>query len=165
MAQRIEYEKLASKPYKALLAVAEAIEQSGLEQILLHLLNLRVSQINGCAFCISLHTNELMALKESEDRIHLLSVWKEVKLYSERERAALSWAETITRITEGHAPQAAYEAVLEQFSEAEVANMTIAISLMNAFNRLAISLRKEPLAIPYPALIKQIQQRQMQASV
>jgi AhpD family alkylhydroperoxidase len=120
------------------------VHRCGLEHGLLELVKLRASQINGCAHCIDMHSKELRAAGESEQRLYLLDAWEESPLYSERERAALAWTEALTRITEGHVPDAAYTHVRGQFSEEELANLTLAIIAINGANRLNIAFRTVP---------------------
>jgi AhpD family alkylhydroperoxidase len=116
----------------------------GLEESLLHLVRLRASQVNGCAFCIDMHWKDLRALGESEQRLYSLDAWRECPWYSERERAALDWTEAITRIADGHAPEAIFEQARGHFSEKELADLTLAVSTINAWNRLSIAARLAP---------------------
>ena len=120
------------------------VHRCGLEHSLLELVKLRASQINGCAHCIDMHTKELRAAGESEQRLYLLNAWDESPFYSERERAALAWTEALTLITEGHAPDEVYEQARAQFSEEELANLTLAIIAINGANRLNIAFRTVP---------------------
>jgi len=121
-------------------AVAAATE-AGLEPALLELVRIRASQINGCAFCIDMHTADARKQGETEQRLYLLSAWRESPLYSDRERAALAWTEALTLIAETHAPDADYEAMRAQFSEKEAVNLTMLIGAINAWNRVAIGFR------------------------
>ena len=116
----------------------------GLEPLLLELVKTRASQINGCAYCIQMHTRDARKLGESDERLHLLPAWRETAVYSPRERAALAWTEALTLLTEGHAPDAVYEDVRAQFSAEEVGNLSLAIAVINAWNRLAVGLRFVP---------------------
>jgi AhpD family alkylhydroperoxidase len=116
----------------------------GLEHSLLELVKLRASQINGCAHCIDMHTKELRADGESEQRLYLLNAWEESPFYSDRERAALAWTEALTLVTEGHVPDEAYELARAQFSEQELANLTFAIVAINGANRINIAFRTVP---------------------
>jgi AhpD family alkylhydroperoxidase len=127
-----------------MLGLESYIHSCGLEHSLLHLIKLRASQINGCAYCIDMHWKDLRALGEGEQRLYGLDAWRESPYDTARERAALEWTESLTRITDGHAPDAAYEAVRSHFSEKEIADLTFAITAINAWNRLAIALRTVP---------------------
>jgi len=125
----------------ALVAVENYLKASGLDQRLAVLVNMRASQINGCAYCLHMHSEEARKLGESDMRLHLLDAWRESNLYSEREQAALAWTEALTNIAATHAPDAVYDQARKQFSEKELANLTIAIAMINAWNRLSIGLR------------------------
>jgi AhpD family alkylhydroperoxidase len=126
---------------KAMLALSEKVEHSGLEKRLLELVKIRASQINGCAFCIHMHTRDARAHGETEERIYLLDAWRESPLYTDRERAALGWTEALTLVSQTHAPDADYEALRAHFSQEEVVKLTLAISTINAWNRIAIGFR------------------------
>jgi AhpD family alkylhydroperoxidase len=125
----------------ALRGVEKYIQTCGLDQKLLALVKIRASQINGCAYCLHMHTEEARKLGESEARLYLLDAWHESELYSARERAALGWAESLTNIAATHAPDAVYDEARRQFSEKEVADLSIAIAMINAWNRLSIGAR------------------------
>jgi AhpD family alkylhydroperoxidase len=129
---------------KALVALEEQIQSSGLEQSLIELVKTRASQINGCAFCINMHTQDARKRGETEQRLYLLDAWREAPLYTDRERAALAWTEAVTLISETHAPDDVYNEVRSHFSEAETVNLTMLIAAINAWNRLAISFRAVP---------------------
>lgn len=144
MQPRIDSYKVAPEGYKALLGLELYIKHSGLELPLLHLIKLRSSQINGCAYCIDMHWKDLKAIGETEQRLYGLDAWEESPYYTDRERAALAWTEAVTRITDGHAPDEVYERVRAQFNEKELTDLTLAIATINAWNRLAISLRAVP---------------------
>ena len=146
MTQRLDHFATAPDLLKPMLAMEETIRNSGLEHSLNELVKLRVSQINGCAFCIHMHTHDARAHGESEDRMHLLNAWRESSLYSNRERAALTWAEALTRIETTAAPQADYDFVAAHFSPREQVALTLAITTINVWNRLAIGF-----ATPHPA--------------
>ncbi|WP_312685368.1 carboxymuconolactone decarboxylase family protein [Brevundimonas nasdae] len=133
--------KIAPDAYQAMIKVETSIAASGLEHSLLELVKLRASQINGCAFCIHMHTTDARKAGETEMRLYMLSAWRESSLYSDRERAALAWTDALTRIEQTQAPDADYDLVKAQFSDAEQVNLTLAIGLINAWNRLAIGLR------------------------
>lgn len=125
----------------ALIAVETYLKTSGLDPRLTGLVKTRVSQINGCAYCLHMHTEEARKAGESDIRLHLLDAWHESNLYSARERAALAWAEALTRIAETHAPDAVYDEARRHFSERELADLSIAIAMINAWNRLMIGSR------------------------
>lgn len=144
MQARINYLTVAPEAYKGLLGVEEYLRRSGLEEPLLHLIKLRASQINGCAYCLDMHWKDLRAIGENEQRLYGLDAWEEAPYYTDRERAALAWTEAVTRISEGHAPDEVYEKVRDQFSEKEIADLTLAIAAINAWNRLAIAGRTVP---------------------
>jgi AhpD family alkylhydroperoxidase len=141
MQERINGAKVAPGGYKAMLGLEQYLHQSGLEEKLLDLIKLRASQINGCAYCIDMHWKDLRALGETEQRLYGLDAWPESEYYTDRERAALAWTEAVTLITQGHVPDEVYESVRQQFSEKELADLTLAIATINAWNRLAISSR------------------------
>jgi AhpD family alkylhydroperoxidase len=144
MKPRMNYFQAAPDTLKALLALEAQIQSSGLEQSLIELVKTRASQINGCAYCINMHTQDARRHGETEARLYLLSAWRESPVYTERERAALAWTEAVTLISETHAPDDLYEDVREQFSESETVNLTMLIATINAWNRLAISFRAVP---------------------
>jgi AhpD family alkylhydroperoxidase len=125
----------------ALRGVEKYLQGSGLPPRLVVLVQTRVSQINGCAYCLHMHTEEARKLGESDMRLHLLDAWHESSLYLPRERAALAWAETLTNVAATHAPDDVYEEARSQFSEKELADLSIAIAMINAWNRLCIGVR------------------------
>ena len=127
--------------YKALLGLEDYLHHSSIEPNLLHLLKLRASQINGCAYCIDMHWKDLRALGETEQRLYGLDAWEESPYYTDRERAALEWTEAVTLVAQGHVPDDVYEKVRQQFAEKEIADLTFAIATINAWNRLAIASR------------------------
>jgi AhpD family alkylhydroperoxidase len=129
---------------KALTALETQMQSSGLEQSLIELVKARASQINGCAFCINMHTQDARKHGEAEQRLYLLNAWRESPVYTDRERAALAWTEAVTPISETHAPDNAYNEVRAQFSEAETVNLTMLIATINAWNRLSIAFRATP---------------------
>lgn len=148
MSERLDYAKIAPGGVKAFGSVYGYIVQSGLDEVLVDLVYLRVSQINGCAYCLDLHTRDLIEKGVKIDKLALVQVWQEAgKLFSDRERAALAWAETVTRVAQTGVPDAEFEAARQIFDEKELADLTMAISLMNAYNRLAISFRRAPGAV------------------
>ena len=144
MAARLDYRKFSAEPVKALYAIEEYLAHSSIEVQLLHLLKFRASQINGCAFCLDMHSKDARALGETEQRLYELNAWRETPFYSDRERAALEWTEALTLISETHAPDDCYERLRAQFSEKEIVDLTYAIAMINLWNRLAIALRAEP---------------------
>jgi AhpD family alkylhydroperoxidase len=141
MKPRMNFFKAAPDTIKALVAVEDQIKASGLEHSLIELVKTRASQINGCAYCIDMHTTDARKAGESEQRLYLLNAWRESPLYTERERAALAWTEAVTLIAETHAPDDLYEDVRAHFSESETVNLTMLIGSINAWNRIAISFR------------------------
>jgi AhpD family alkylhydroperoxidase len=147
MSQRLDYAKVSPEVYKAFGGVHVAVHKSGLPHELINLLYLRVSQINGCAFCIDMHSRDLLKGGLAVDKLVLVPVWHDAgKVFSNRERAALAWAETVTRVAETGVPDADYKAVAAEFNEKEIADLTYAIALMNAFNRFGITFRVPPAA-------------------
>jgi AhpD family alkylhydroperoxidase len=125
----------------ALVGVENYLKTCGLDHKLMTLVNMRVSQMNGCAYCLHMHSEEARKIGESEVRLHLLDAWHESNLYSARERAALAWAESLTNIAATHAPDAVYDEARRYFSEKELADLSIAIAMINAWNRLSIGVR------------------------
>ena len=142
MEERLNYAKAAPRAYRGLLAWHTAVEASDLELSLLELVRMRASQINGCAYCLDMHSKDARAAGESEQRLYGLSAWREAPYYSARERAALRWTEEITLISQTHASDEAYAEVRAHFSEAELADLTMVIAVINSWNRLAIGFRK-----------------------
>jgi AhpD family alkylhydroperoxidase len=126
---------------KALMALENYVQSSGLEPSLIDLVKTRASQINGCAYCIHMHTREARTHGETEERLYLLDAWRESPLYTERERAALAWTEAVTLVSQTHVPDAVYEEVRKQFGEAELVKLTMLVATINAWNRIAISFR------------------------
>ena len=143
MKSRINYSKADPKALQLLLAVEAHIGTSSLEPKLLHLVKMRASQINGCAFCLDMHSKDARADGETEQRLYSLDAWEEAPYYSERERAALEWTEAITLLSNGHVPDSIYERVRPHFNEAEIAALTLAIAMINSWNRLNVALRTE----------------------
>lgn len=144
---RMDYTKAAAQGMKALGGVYGYVAGSGLPKRLIDLVYLRVSQINGCAYCIDMHSRDLIQGGLSIEALVLVQAWHEAgPLFDARERAALAWAETVTHVAQTHVPQADYEAAARVFGEKELADLTLAIGLMNAYNRMAISFRAEPAA-------------------
>ena len=148
MTNRLDYNQIAPNGAKALGGVYGYVLQSGLPGELVNLVYLRVSQINNCAYCLDMHTRDLIKKGVKAEKLALLQAWKEGgTLFSETERAALAWAESVTRVAETGVPDSAYKAAREVFDEKKLVDLTIAISLMNSYNRMAISFRSTPQAI------------------
>ena len=141
MQPRMNYYQAAPEALKPMLDIEAYIKTCGLEQKLIELVKTRASQINGCAYCLHMHTKDARAAGESEQRLYLLNAWEESQLYTPRERAALAWTEALTLISETHAPDDVYEAVKAQFKPKEIVDLTLLISTINAWNRLAIGFR------------------------
>jgi AhpD family alkylhydroperoxidase len=141
MKPRLNPFQASPETIKAVIALEDHLVNSGLERSLYYLVKTRASQINGCAYCIHMHTRDARAHGESEERLYLLSAWRESPLYSDRERAALAWTESLTLIAETHAPDNVFEEVKKHFSDDEMVKLTILIGTINAWNRLAISFR------------------------
>ncbi|WP_339032523.1 carboxymuconolactone decarboxylase family protein [Bradyrhizobium symbiodeficiens] len=145
MNERLNYTHIAPAGAKALGGVYGYVTQSGLPEPLVTLVYLRISQINNCAYCLDMHTRDLLKSGVKVEKLALLQAWAEAgNLFDERERAALAWAETVTRVAETNVPDEAYQAARNVFSERELVDLTIAISLMNAYNRMSISFRNTP---------------------
>lgn len=139
MKQRLQFFAKAPELMEQVRALNVAVEASGLEKSLLHLVKLRASQINGCSFCVDMHSKEALHDGEKLQRVLLVSAWKESPLYSERERAAFAWTDTVTLIAKEGVPDALYEATLKHFSEEELTRLTVAIGVINVWNRLCVS--------------------------
>jgi AhpD family alkylhydroperoxidase len=146
MKQRLDFYKASPEAIKAMVALEVAVSRLGINPALQELLRLRASQVNGCAYCVDLHSGDARKKGETERRLYAVSVWRETPFFTPRERAALGWTEAITRIADTHAPDEAYEALRAEFNEAECVNLTLAIGLINSWNRLAIGFRKMPAA-------------------
>ncbi|HXL23301.1 MAG TPA: carboxymuconolactone decarboxylase family protein [Candidatus Dormibacteraeota bacterium] len=144
MEARIDYRKHAPEALKAMLDLEKYIASSGLDHQLIHLLKMRASQINGCAFCIDMHAKDARALGETEQRLHELDAWRETPFYTDRERAALAWTEAVTNVAQTHVPDEVYEEVRKQFSEKEIVDLTVVAAVINMWNRIAISTRAVP---------------------
>ncbi|CAB3917731.1 hypothetical protein LMG26788_05160 [Achromobacter pulmonis] len=148
MRQRLDYTHAAPEGYKAYGGVYTYLRQCGLPEVLLNLVYLRVSQINGCAYCIDMHSRDLLKQGMVVDKLVLVPVWREAgALFSAREQAALAWAECVTRVADTGVPDADYAAAATAFNDKELADLTYAIGLMNAFNRLGITFRNVPAAV------------------
>jgi len=144
MEQRFNYFKAAPGGYKAMSGLEQYLHECGLEEGLLHLIKLRASQINGCAYCLDMHSKDLRAIGEEEQRLYTLDAWRECPWYTDRERAALAWTEALTLVTQGHVADAVYEEVKKQFNEKELSDLSLAITTINAWNRLSIAARTTP---------------------
>lgn len=141
MTPRLIPQTAAPDAIQAMLGLESYVRSCGLEQSLIELVKTRASQINGCAFCLHMHTRDARASGESEERLYLLDAWRESPLYSARERAALGWTDALTLVAETHAPDGAYQALKENFSEEEEVKLTLLIATINAWNRIAIGFR------------------------
>jgi AhpD family alkylhydroperoxidase len=149
---RLPYYKVAPEGLKAVMGVENYIQHSGLERSLIELVKMRASQINGCAYCLDVHSKDARKAGETEQRLYLLNAWEESSAYTPRERAALAWTEDVTRIADTHAPSATYEALKPHFSEREIVDLTLLVATINLWNRLAISFRSQhPVAKPQAA--------------
>src|ERR671927_368004 len=144
MERRLDYSKAATGSVQAMYKLEKFVEDSGLERSLLELIKTRVSQINGCAFCIDMHTKDARALGETEQPIYSLPAWREAPFFTERERAALAFTESVTMLAEDHVPTEAYEAVAAHFDPDEVAALVGLIVAINAWNGIAVSTRAWP---------------------
>jgi AhpD family alkylhydroperoxidase len=144
MEERIHYTRISPGAYHALLGLEEYLHGCGLEESLLNLIKLRASQINGCAYCLDMHWKDLRVSGENEQRLYSLDAWEESPYYSDRERAALAWTEAVTRISETRVPDEIYEEAKKQFTEKELADLTVAVATINMWNRLLIAGRKKP---------------------
>ncbi|HLL80439.1 MAG TPA: carboxymuconolactone decarboxylase family protein [Ktedonobacteraceae bacterium] len=140
MQERLQYAKVYPDAYKAMLALTHAVEKTGLPPQLIDLVDYRVSQLNGCAACLDMHSKDLRARGEAEQRLYMISAWREAPhLYSDRERAALEWAEAVTRLENQQVPDVIYDHARKEFSEAELAQLTLAIVAINGWNRLNVA--------------------------
>jgi AhpD family alkylhydroperoxidase len=144
MEQRIDFYRASPEAIRALTALEAAIAKLGLDPALLDLVKLRASQINACAFCVDLHASDLRKHGETDRRLATLPVWRETPFFSERERAALAWTEALTLLAQTHAPDADYAQLREHFSERECVDLSLAIGVINTWNRLAVGFRKSP---------------------
>jgi AhpD family alkylhydroperoxidase len=145
MQPRIDFtQEFANAAMQTLLGLERYVRRSGLEHALIELIKVRVSQINHCAYCIDMHTKDARAAGESEQRLYALNAWRETPFFSDRERAALEWAESLTLISENNVPDELYRKVREQFSEEDLVKLTLAVIAINAWNRVAIPFRSVP---------------------
>ena len=143
MKPRIDTFRISPKAFQAMSGLQQYVNESGLEHKLVELVKMRASQINGCAYCLDMHSKDARAAGETEQRLYLLDAWREIDLYSDRERAALEWTEAVTRVSEGHVPDDVFAAARAQFSEQELVDLTMAIVAINGWNRLAVAFRAE----------------------
>ncbi len=146
MIRRIAYPQVAPDAYKALAATRPYIDSSTVDKRLRALVELRVSQINGCAYCVDMHSREARQAGETQQRLDCLPVWRETPFFSDRERSALAWAESVMLVSQTGVPDEVYEEARKQFSEKELVDLTFVVTIMNAWNRLAISFRQGPVA-------------------
>jgi AhpD family alkylhydroperoxidase len=144
MQQRVDVMKISPAAFKAMAGLQAYVDQSGLEKSLIELVKIRASQINGCAFCLVMHTNDARKHGESDDRMHLLNAWEEAPVFSARERAALAWTEAVTLVSKTHVPDEVYEEARQQFSEKELVDLTVAVIAINSWNRASIAFRAQP---------------------
>lgn len=143
MTERLNYRTQSPKGMEAMLGLETYVRSSGLEKSLLELVKTRVSQINGCAYCLDMHTKDARAAGETEQRLYTLSAWREAPFFTARERAALAWAEAVTQIAEGPIEDVLYESARQQFGEKELVDLTLAVIAINGWNRLAIPFQAE----------------------
>src|SRR5881392_10712 len=141
MKARLDFRKASPQGEQAMMGLHMFVRNCGLDHSLLELIKLRASQLNGCAHCIDMHTKELRADGESEQRLYLLNAWRESPFYSDRERAALAWTEAVTLVRDGHVPDELYDEVRKQFSDAELVSLTLAVVAINGWNRINIAFR------------------------
>ena len=144
MSARIDYAQVAPEALKAMRGVENYVHGGVIESGLLELVKFRASQINGCAFCIDMHTKDARASGETEQRLYALTAWRETPFFTQRERAALAWTEAVTLVADGHVPDEVYELARANFNERELVDLTMAVVAINGWNRLAISFRKVP---------------------
>jgi len=144
MTERLKFARAFPEGIHALMTLGKTINAGGLEASLLELVKVRASQLNGCAYCIDMHTKDARAAGETEQRLYALSAWRETPFFTPRERAALAWTEAITNIQLGHADDAIYEQVRSEFNDADLVKLTLGITQINAWNRIAIAFRTEP---------------------
>jgi AhpD family alkylhydroperoxidase len=144
--QRLDFAKASPSAYKALLSLENTVRDSGLEHSLLELVKLRASQINGCGFCVDMHTSDARKAGESERRLYAVAVWRETPFFTARERAALAWTEALTRLSQQPELERDYAALKEQFGDKEMVDLTLAITAINSWNRMAIGFGLQPAA-------------------
>jgi AhpD family alkylhydroperoxidase len=144
MQPRIDYRKHAQEAIKSVLSLEKYVAASGLDEKLIHLVKMRASQIDGCAYCLDMHSIDARAAGETQQRLYTLDAWRETPFFTDRERAALAWTEALTLISETHAPDDVYEELQKHFSEKEIVDLTWAVCAINLWNRVAISFRAVP---------------------
>jgi AhpD family alkylhydroperoxidase len=144
MQPRIDYRKFAPEALQSMLGLEKYISECGLDHGLIHLIKMRAAQINGCAFCIDMHSIDARAGGETEQRLYALDAWRETPFYTDKERAALAWAEAITLVSETHVPDEVFDEVKKYFSEKEIMDLTIVATTINMWNRIAIATRAVP---------------------
>jgi AhpD family alkylhydroperoxidase len=144
MEARLDAMKASPAAYHAMLALEMFVRKSSLEPSLIELVKMRSSQINGCAYCIDMHSKDARAAGESEQRLYALNAWRETPFFTDRERAALAWTEAVTLVAKDHVPDAAFEEARRQFSDEELVNLTMAVVTINGWNRLSIAFRAVP---------------------
>ena len=144
MEPRLDYRTFNLEPLQAMLAMETYIAGCGLDHKFVHLLKLRASQINGCAYCIDMHSIDARACGETEQRLYALDAWRETPFYDDRERAALAWVEAITLVAQTHVPDSVYDEVRKHFTEQQIVDLTYLAATINAWNRIAVSLRAMP---------------------
>ena len=141
MEQRLDYFSRAPALMRAVLGLNEAVERSGIEPSLLHLIKLRASQINGCSYCVDMHAHEALADGDSQQRVIMVAAWRESPLFTTRERAAFAWTEALTKISEGGVPDALYAEVRAEFSDEVMVKLSVAVAIINTWNRLSVAFR------------------------
>lgn len=156
MKPRIDHRKVSPDALKAMLGLENYLHHSMVDERLLNLVRMRVSQINGCAYCLDMHAKDLRAAGETEQRLYELDAWRETPFFTERERAALAWAEAVTRVAGEHVPDAIFETARSQFNEAELVDLTLAVVAINGWNRLNIAFRTVPGSYQPGALAAQL---------
>jgi AhpD family alkylhydroperoxidase len=144
MNPRLDYYSASPKAMKAMIAMEALTGQLSIEPALLHLIKIRASQLNGCAFCTDMHSVDARRLGETDRRLYSIVVWRDSGFFNARERAALAWTEAVTLLCDSHVPDAVYAQAREQFSEAELVDLTVAVTTINSWNRLAVSFRQAP---------------------
>jgi AhpD family alkylhydroperoxidase len=144
MTPRLDYRKFATPALSAMHALEHYLSTCGLDHKLIHLLKMRASQINGCAFCLDMHSIDARAVGETEQRLYTLDAWRETPFFTDRERAALAWIESVTLVADTHVPDEVYAEVRQHFSEAEVIDLTYVAAVINAWNRIAVATRALP---------------------
>lgn len=144
MEPRIDYARTSPEALRAMYGLEGFVRRSGIDHSLLHLVKMRASQINGCAYCIDMHSKDARAAGEAEQRLYALDAWRETPFYTPRERAALAWTEALTNVRDGHVPDAVFAEAREHFGEEELVNLTMAVVAINGWNRIAIAFRAVP---------------------